>query len=82
MFQFTPARITFTEGSEALRCMRLGPKGPLRWYTDCCKTPVANTFAHRPSPFFDDDGEPICVPTVLTLDERSALRAQAESPPR
>jgi hypothetical protein len=37
-----PTQITFTRGSEQLKCLRLSPKGLYRWYTDCCKTPVAN----------------------------------------
>jgi hypothetical protein len=39
-----PARVTLSTGGEALRCLRLSGK-VLRWYTDCCQTPVANTAA-------------------------------------
>ena len=31
--------------------MRLSEKGVVRWYTDCCKTPVANTMATSSAPF-------------------------------
>ena len=44
IFQMPPARIKLTEGTEAIRCLRLSDK-VLRWYTDCCQTPVANTAA-------------------------------------
>ena len=28
-----------------MRCLRLSYKGVLRWYTDCCRTPIGNTAA-------------------------------------
>jgi hypothetical protein len=31
--------------------MRLTPKGLLRWYADCCRTPVGNTLPTRQVPF-------------------------------
>jgi hypothetical protein len=43
VFQITPAQVTINQGADQLRCMRLRPKGLIRWYTDCCKTPVGNT---------------------------------------
>ncbi|OUS31946.1 hypothetical protein A9Q99_01880 [Gammaproteobacteria bacterium 45_16_T64] len=42
VFITAPALVKFTQGEEQLRCMRLTRKGLYRWYTDCCKTPVAN----------------------------------------
>jgi hypothetical protein len=48
--QHAPARVQITEGAEALRSMRLSPKGLLRWHTECCRTPVANTLSAR-APF-------------------------------
>jgi hypothetical protein len=47
IFQMAPARLHITQGQDALRCLRLSPKGMVRWYTDCCRTPVANTVAGR-----------------------------------
>lgn len=43
IFQTSPARLEISEGLDRLRCMRLTPKGTLRWYASCCRTPVANT---------------------------------------
>ena len=43
IFQMPPGRVKLTAGAEALRCLRLSDKGVLRWYTDCCRTPIANT---------------------------------------
>jgi len=39
-----PCQMTFTAGSDALRCLQLSGK-VLRWYADCCRTPIANTAA-------------------------------------
>jgi hypothetical protein len=40
----TQARyIRLTSGTEALACLSLSPKGLLRWYAQCCSTPIANT---------------------------------------
>jgi hypothetical protein len=41
--QVTPSRVVFKEGKEHIKCLKLGPKGLIRWYTSCCKTPIANT---------------------------------------
>jgi hypothetical protein len=38
-----PAAMRFTAGTEQVVCMSLSPKGILRWYASCCRTPLANT---------------------------------------
>ena len=43
IIQTLPAYVTFTQGQEMLACMRLSPKGMLRWYCTCCNTPIGNT---------------------------------------
>ena len=50
-FQMSPARLEIMEGGDHLACIRLTPKGVLRWYADCCKTPVGNTLPTRQVPF-------------------------------
>ena len=35
--------VTFTKGTEALACLSLSERGLLRWYANCCNTPIANT---------------------------------------
>ena len=47
VFQMAPARIQVTEGTDALRCLRLSDKGLYRWYTDCCRTPIGNMVGSR-----------------------------------
>jgi hypothetical protein len=45
IIQILPKNLTFTQGIEALACMRLTEKGLLRWYAGCCNTPIGNTLA-------------------------------------
>jgi hypothetical protein len=40
-----PANVTFTSSLATLACLRLTPKGLLRWYAKCCSTPIGNTLA-------------------------------------
>ena len=47
IFQMPPGRVTLTAGTDAVRCLRLSDKGVLRWYADCCRTPIANTAGPR-----------------------------------
>lgn len=35
--------VRFTSGAESLACLSLSPRGLLRWYAGCCRTPIANT---------------------------------------
>jgi hypothetical protein len=46
VIQTRAANVVFTEGREALACMRLTPNGMLRWYSTCCNSPVGNTLAN------------------------------------
>lgn len=50
LFQTTPDKITFSKGLENLTAMRITDKGPIRWSTTCCNTPVCNTGAKRVVP--------------------------------
>lgn len=141
VFQTTPNKVRWTQGTEHLRCLRLSPKGLHRFYAGCCHTPVGNllgpkvpfvglhaitlpegaiehigpvtaamqaahaqgdppgaakkvpiglmaktalrapgwllTRAHKPSAYFDDAGEPVVSPEILTLEQRNAARAKA-----
>ena len=45
--QVTPPQLRITQGAEQLACLRLTSKGPLRWYTACCNSPVANTVSPK-----------------------------------
>lgn len=45
IFQIAPAQVEITAGAEYLSSMRLSPKGLIRWYSQCCKTPIGNTIS-------------------------------------
>jgi hypothetical protein len=47
IYQMPPGRFRLDAGADALRCVRLSDRGVLRWYTDCCRTPVGNTAGAR-----------------------------------
>lgn len=51
ILQISPARLSITEGNDRLACLRLRPKGLLRWYAACCKSPLGNTQATGQVPF-------------------------------
>ena len=38
-----PAEIRITKGQDQLICDRITPKGPFRWSTRCCNSPIGNT---------------------------------------
>ena len=95
IFQMPPARVKLTHGTDAMRCLRLSDK-VLRWYTDCCRTPIANTAADSRFPltgvihsFMDHEAEgrsrdESLGPPLCRLFERSAhgpLPPNAPPPP-
>ncbi len=51
IYQMSPARLAFTQGAEHLACVNLTGKITLRWYADCCKTPICNTAKTPKLPF-------------------------------
>lgn len=51
VFQISPAALVFDAGVEHVACLRMTPKGALRWYAGCCDTPIAGTFYTRRVPF-------------------------------
>jgi hypothetical protein len=51
IYQTAPAHVQLSDGAEHVRCVRLSPKGLLRWYTACCNTPIGNTLASPGVPF-------------------------------
>ena len=51
IFQTAAANVSFTKGRDRLACVKLSPKGILRWYADCCKMPIGNTLGSPALPF-------------------------------
>lgn len=95
IFQMPSGCVKLTAGMDALRCLRLSNK-VLRWYADCCRTPIANTAAAPRFPVtavihsfmeHEADGRPrdeVLGPALCRIYERSAagpLPANAPGPP-
>jgi len=92
IFQMAPARVRVTAGADALRSIARSRK-VLRWYADCCRTPVANTAARARFPivaiihsFMDhaSDGrsrDELLGPPLCRLFERSAVAALPQGAP-
>jgi hypothetical protein len=95
IFQMPPGRLKITDGADVLRCLRLhaGSK-VLRWYADCCKTPIANTATSPRFPvigvihsFMDFEAcgrsrDDLLGPPLCRIYERSAIRLlPADAPP-
>jgi Family of unknown function (DUF6151) len=95
IFQMPPARVKLTAGKDAMRCLRLSSK-VLRWYADCCRTPIANTAAGPGFPvvgvvhsFMDHEADgrsrdEVLGPPLCRIFDRSAtgpLPPNASSPP-
>ena len=84
IFQMPPARMKLTEGTDAMRCLRLSDK-VLRWYSDCCRTAIANTAADPRFPlaavihsFMDHETDArsradVLGPPLCRIYERSAI---------
>lgn len=51
IFQISQSQVRIESGIEHVRCLRLTSKGLYRWYTNCCNTPIGNSFNSR-YPFF------------------------------
>jgi hypothetical protein len=46
IFHMPAGRVTLAAGTDAIRCLQFSSR-VFRWYTDCCRTPVANTAGPR-----------------------------------
>jgi hypothetical protein len=44
IFHMPAGRVKFISGIDALRCLSFN-RSTLRWYADCCRTPIGNTAA-------------------------------------
>ena len=78
------ACVTLTAGADAVRCISFSAK-VLRWYADCCRTPIANTAASPRFPvvglihsFMDHAAggrarEQVLGPPLCRIYERSAI---------
>jgi hypothetical protein len=67
-----PEHVRITSGFDRLACLSLSPNGLLRWYADCCTTPIGNTPRNPKVPYVG------LVRTCLAGDD--AARDQAFGP--
>lgn len=51
LLQMPPDAFTFTQGTQHLAWSKITEKGPVRWFTTCCRTPIANTLGSPALPF-------------------------------
>jgi hypothetical protein len=74
IFQMPTGRVKFTSGTDKVRCLRFSGK-VLRWYTDCCRTPIGNTSA---GPRFPVVG---IIQSFMDHDADGRSRSEALGPP-
>ncbi|MEM8986823.1 MAG: DUF6151 family protein [Pseudomonadota bacterium] len=81
IFQMSPKHLEIQQGADRLSCMRLTPKGVLRWYAECCRTPLGNTLPTAAAPFIG-----VICGGHTTFDNAAAaigpLRATVQMPDR
>jgi len=63
LFLTTQDTLTISAGAQHLGLFRLSPRGAMRWYATCCKTPLFNTATGPKVPFLG-----IRVATMTTPD--------------
>ncbi len=78
ILQMAAGRVTLTAGTDALRCLAFSGK-VLRWYAECCRTPIANTAASARFPvvalihsFMDCDDCPPLIPAQPEIQAAGA----------
>ncbi len=94
IFQMAAGRVKLTAGTDVVRCLTFSSK-VLRWYADCCRTPIANTAASRRFPVValihsfmsgkvgGRSRDEVLGPPLCRIHERSAIgQLPAGAPPR
>jgi hypothetical protein len=76
LFATTPSHLTLSLGLEHLRCLRLSERGMLRWYWDCCNTPLATTRASPGAPFVSIHRACISVKDTTILGPLTRIQAR------
>ena len=51
IYQASPGRLEILEGREQLACVHLTDQPTLRWFLNCCKSPLGNTLNTNKLPF-------------------------------
>ncbi len=74
ILQTSSANLAIESGVDRLACVRLTPRGLMRWYTCCCRTAVGNTLAMSGVPFVG------VLHTCLALPGREPDRTRVAGP--
>ncbi len=45
IYQTSQSQVKIDTGHDHVKSLKLSPKGLVRWYADCCNTPIANTMS-------------------------------------
>ena len=84
IYQMSAGQFSITKGAGKLRCLRLSPRGTVRWYAGCCNTPIGNTMDRPTLPFvgfvtacFDRSGNAETVDQALGPLEKGVYRKHA-----
>lgn len=81
-----PDAVRITAGAGNVVCMSMGPKGLLRWYAACCRTPLANT-SRDPKLFYTGlvatwlDATPAAVDAALGPRDRIVANTASATAP-
>jgi hypothetical protein len=91
--QILPSALTLEQGADRLACVRMTPRGPLRWYAECCNTPIGSTaLSHRtpvvglvctclaPTPILDESFGPVTM-AVFTAGAKGEPKPRQASIP-
>lgn len=85
LLQAMSDQVQVTKGAENLACLKLSEKGPLRWYTLCCNTPICNGGSTRKVPlasmFVRHFSDPAQLPAVMARVNRKTATAQITGDP-
>jgi hypothetical protein len=79
IWQTRPSLLKITHGADQLASVRLLPKGMIRWYAGCCRTPVGNVINAPNAPFvgiwrgFVDGGEDVLGPPFARCQGKFAI---------
>lgn len=78
LFQVAPEAARFVRGADKVAWMKMTEKGPARWFSTCCKTPLANTLETRAMPFLTlqsayFESEDSLAPIEIRVSKKGAL---------
>lgn len=80
VLQVAPSQVTITAGHAQLAAVRLSPRGLMRWYAACCRTPLGNSLPHERPLFLGVTA--CCLPEGTVADAPRVNQRGARPPAR